>query len=131
MTRTKILWLLPLALAACATPREACISDAERPLREVTREIGERELNLARGYRLVHVSDTELALTSCNRTTPDGQILSYPCQRPVVTTRTEPVAIDASEERARLARLRAERDRLQPVTRTRIRQCRARFPAEV
>src|SRR5690606_15086955 len=39
-----------LALAACATPRENCINDVTRELREVTRQISISQDILSRGY---------------------------------------------------------------------------------
>lgn len=130
MIRHSIPVLALLALAACATPREACIGSAQSDVRNLTREISVRERNLARGYQLVTVRDTQLALTTCLRRDRDGTTVGYPCQKPVVTRREEPVAIDASEERARLAGLRADRDRAVAAADVRIRQCQAQYPAE-
>ncbi len=131
MIRNPMIWLLaPLALAACATPREACIRDAQSDLRSVTREIAETETVLARGYRVIRTRETELALTTCLRRTRDGETVGFPCQRPIVVTDETPIGIDYSEERARLARLRAAQARLVEDAELGIRQCRAQFPAE-
>ncbi|MBJ3761317.1 hypothetical protein ILP92_00940 [Maribius pontilimi] len=132
MVRTPTALILPLVLtlAACATPREACIASAEAPLREVTRDIAQTERALDRGYRLVRVRDIRLALTRCVTRNRDGERVSYPCQRPTTVTRSEPVGIDYSEERARLKRLRAEQTRLLPQVERGIRQCQISYPPQ-
>lgn len=119
---------LALTLAACATPYEYCVSQAQSPLRDVTRDIARIERDLGRGYRLVTVRDTQLALTRCVRRTRDGDEISYPCQRPVTLRRSEPVSIDFDEERARLRALQSRRASLETVTIRRIEQCRAVYP---
>lgn len=107
MTRSLILLVLPLALVGCATPREACIRDAQAPVRDIAREISATELALARGYRLVTLRDRDLRLTTCVAHRSDGRAVGYPCHRPVTRTRQDAVSIDYDEERARLARLKA------------------------
>lgn len=107
MIRSLILLVLPLALVGCATPREACIRDAQAPVRDIAREISSTEVALARGYRLVTLRERDFAMTTCIARRADGTTFGYPCQRPVTRTRQEPVAIDYDEERARLARLKA------------------------
>ena len=49
--RAKTLLLVSaLALAACQTPREACVSEASQELRTVEALIAETRGNLSRGY---------------------------------------------------------------------------------
>jgi len=46
--------VLPLALlAACATPREQCISDVSRDFRVLNSLVAQTQANLARGYAVV------------------------------------------------------------------------------
>ena len=49
----RVLPLLLLALAACATPQEACINRATRELRTLDDLIAEQRATLARGYAVV------------------------------------------------------------------------------
>ena len=123
MTRSLILLVLPLALVACATPREACIGDARAPLREIARQISSTEVALARGYRLVTLHDRDLVPTTCFARRDDGVAVGYPCHRPVTRSRQEPVAIDYDEERARLARLKARYARAAASAEARIATC--------
>ncbi|WOI56414.1 excinuclease ABC subunit B [Palleronia sp. LCG004] len=126
-----MMWLLvPLALGACATPREACIRDAQSELRAVTRDISAIETDLARGYRLVRTRETDFRLTTCFRRTREGETFGYPCQKPVTVTNSTPIGIDYSEERSRLSQLKARQSRLLSSTEAGIRQCRAAYPAE-
>ena len=121
---------LALTLGACATPREACIAQAQSSLRDVTRDIARVQRDLDRGFRLVTVRDTELALTQCVRTDRAGDEVTFPCQKPVTVRRSEPVSIDFAEERARLRALQARRATLERQVPDRIRACQATYPAE-
>lgn len=107
MIRSIAVLALSLALAACASPREACIRQAQQPARDIARQISATELALARGYRIVTLRDRDFELTTCIAHRADGAAFGYPCRRPVTSLRQEPVAIDYAEERARLARLNA------------------------
>lgn len=100
--------LIPFVLlvTACASPREVCLRDASAEPRRIAAQIADTELALARGYRLVTLRDRRIGLASCIGRRADGAAYRYGCYRPVTDTRQEPVGIDYSEERARLARLR-------------------------
>lgn len=123
MIRSLTLLVLPLALVGCATPREACIRDAQAPVRDIARQISSTEVALARGYRLVTLRDRDFETTTCIARRADGASFGYPCRRPVTRTRQEPVAIDYDEERAKLARLKALYVRAAAAAEGRVASC--------
>jgi hypothetical protein len=110
-----------LLLAACATPREACIAAATRDLRVLDRLIAETEGNIARGYALETVERVEQRFVPCDDrprvvVNPDGTtrvVYDAPgfCWKDVVVAVERPRAIDTAAERRILASTRAERAR--------------------
>jgi hypothetical protein len=95
--------LLPfLALAACATPREQCISDATRDLRVMNALVAETQGNLARGYALVEQQEIRTIRRTCRGENRDGSTFRYPCDETQTFTTNRPVAIDLNAERAKL-----------------------------
>ncbi|WP_412509363.1 hypothetical protein [Roseovarius sp. SYSU LYC5161] len=124
-----ILYLLPLVvLAACATPREACINEAQSKLRLLNAQIATAQGNIDRGYALAEVQDLRTVTRTCTGTNEDGSTFTFPCQKTRTYTREEPVAINVAEERAKLADLRQRRDAAAEAAEARIRQCIARHP---
>ena len=103
-------WLAPaLLLAACATPREACLNDADRELRAIDRDRARIETDLARGYAVVVTTDERLVRTTCPVTDDDGDVVFVPCTERETIRDETPIPIDAAEARRRLAELRAAR----------------------
>jgi hypothetical protein len=133
-----LLLAAPLLLAACATPREACINAATRDLRVLDRLIAETEANIARGYAIDRVQIIEPRWVLCPGprrivTRPDGsQVLIDDgfrhCWRDVTVTTERPRAIEIAAERRILASTRNERARIARETERAIAECRARFP---
>jgi len=122
--------LLPLtALAACATPLEQCLSNATGDLRALDRRIDVTERNIARGYRIVEVSDIERTRTQCVEFDDDGEPYTRSCTETTRIRREEPVAIDATEERRRLSELRAQVSQAQARADAGVQACRATYPA--
>jgi hypothetical protein len=99
-------------LAACATPREACLRDAAGDLRTLDRLIAETEANLARGFAYASEPYTTTGLEFClgRGAWRDGVNVGF-TYCPVAETRyrDRPVAIDPAAERRKLAELRARR----------------------
>lgn len=122
------LLLLPLLLAACATPREACIGDATRDLRVVNALVAQTRANLQRGYAIEEEQDLRTLYRSCRVDNADGTTGTYACPRTVVVTNEVPVAIDLNAERAKLESLLERRDQLESAVQPAIRQCMARYP---
>lgn len=124
-----ILYVLPLvALAACATPREACINDAQRQVNLLNQQIATTQGNIDRGYALAEVQDIRAVTTTCKGTNEDGSTFTFPCQETQTYTREEPVAINVADERAKLADLVQRRDAAAIATNERIQQCIAMHP---
>lgn len=125
----QIAYLLPLlALAACATPREACISSAQRELRTVNSLIAQTQGNINRGYAIAEVQDVRTRRTRCTGTNDDGSTFTFPCEETETIRRQVPVAIDVTAERAKLATLQEQKARLEPATQAAIQQCVALHP---
>ncbi len=112
-----------LALAACATPEEACIKRATKELVIIDRLIAETEENLARGYAIRQESEPALRLVLC--TSPDEHF--HFCTRSDTRTVKKPVAIDPASERRKLDALRRKRQEALMRARAGIRACKARY----
>ena len=123
--------LLPLAiLAACATPREACISDVTRELRTLDRLIAETRANVDRGYGLEERQEVRTVPGFCPGETEDGVEFTVRCERTETRTRNVPVAIDLDAERRQLDQLLDRRARQQEASDAAVRACVAAYPAE-
>ena len=121
--------LIPvLALAACQTPREACLSEGSRELRTVESLIRETQGNLQRGYAIETEQEVEVIRTTCEVELEDGTEGRVPCDRTDVDEVERPVAIDFEEERAKLASLLEQRGRLLARQQARQQACIATYP---
>ena len=116
-------------LAACATPREQCISGATEQYRSVEAAIATAQGNISRGYALHTQSVPYTVTTTCYRNDPYRNIvLPYPCPRTQFRTQTTPVAIDVSEERRKLADYQRILPQLREQASVQVQQCVAQFP---
>ncbi len=115
-----------LALGACATPLEQCLSRAQTDLRVVDRLIAESELTLARGYGLEERTNVSEQLRFCAQA--DGSVAA--CYVPIATRRSEPVAVDLEAEARKLASLKQKRAELAERAAAQAASCRATYPAE-
>ncbi|WP_212524869.1 hypothetical protein [Actibacterium sp. MT2.3-13A] len=126
----RLILLLVLPLAACATPRQQCESAATQDLRIIDALIVETEQNIARGYRLERETTTRPRLTFCYAGHPYrrerfGMVFCNTTET-VVTER--PVAIDLKAERAKLASLKAKRPEAAQRAARALAACRDQFP---
>jgi len=99
-------------LAACATPREACLRAATAELRTLDRLIARTEADLARGYALEREPYSAATLDFCvgSGRFHDGLGLGLRyCPDVETRYREVPVAIDPAAERRKLAQLRSRR----------------------
>ena len=125
----KTLILLPLlAIAACSTPREQCISNANGQLRTLDRLINVASGNVQRGFALAEVQDVRVLRTTCQGTNEDGSTFRFPCEDTETFTRREPVSINIVEERVKLAQLQDQRDSAARDVAARTQQCIAIHP---
>ncbi len=121
--------LLPiLALAACQTPREACLSEASHELRTVESLIRETQGNLQRGYAIETEQEVDVIRTTCEVELEDGTEGRVPCDRTDVDEVQRPVAIDLVAERAQLDGLLEQRGRLLGQAQARQQACVATYP---
>ncbi|MDB9943854.1 hypothetical protein OAD19_02365 [Octadecabacter sp.] len=125
----KTLILLPLlAIAACSTPREQCISNANGQLRTLDRLIDVASGNVQRGFALAEVQDVRVLRTTCQGTNEDGSTFRFPCEETETFTRREPVSINIVEERMKLAQLQDQRYSAARDVAARTQQCIAIHP---
>ena len=118
-------------LAACATPREACVAQQTRDLRVVDGLIAEEEATLARGYALDRRTELRPRLTLCTGLSRGNDGLSTGvryCSAPETRTRVVPQAVNLGEVQARLDGLRTKRAELSDRAARGAAACRARYP---
>lgn len=128
----KTLLLLPALglLAACATPREACINDARQQTRLLSQQIQVARGNIERGYAIATVQEVVIVTNTCHGTTSEGAEFTFPCQEAETVDRQEPVAINVAEERAKLADLERRLATAQRAENAAIQQCIALHPEQ-
>lgn len=123
---------LLLALGACASTQEVCIDQAGERLNAIQERIETAEGNIARGYA-IHVSEEPRASVGfCTGTgygrRYHGNIGISTCIGTDNGPRGQAVAIDVSEERAKLEQLRKTFAREQVTYQAQVAQCRTAFP---
>ncbi|WP_040482863.1 hypothetical protein [Yoonia vestfoldensis] len=118
------LMILPfLVLAACATPREHCISQATRDLRVLNSLIAETQGNLARGYAIEEQQEIRTIRQTCRGENSDGTTFRYSCDETETFTTNRPVAIDLNVEGAKLSSLIERRNQQQTTSDQVVLQC--------
>lgn len=122
------LFIVPLLLTACATPREACLNDVNREVRVLDALIGVTRANLSRGFAIAERQEIQTRRTFCTGANEDGSRFRFQCEETETRTRNVPVAIDLNAERAKLTSL--EQRQMQNISNAQygIAQCVARFP---
>ncbi|SIS97280.1 hypothetical protein SAMN05421759_10861 [Roseivivax lentus] len=123
------LFLLPscLLLAACLSPLERCVEQANRSLWAAEEELREIEATLARGYALETVETTVPFYTTCYDSSLDRRV---PCFEDLTRTRTIRVEVDEAELRRRRDELAAQIVVLRPGAEAAAAECRARIPED-
>ncbi|KJZ20707.1 hypothetical protein [Loktanella sp. S4079] len=121
--------LLPIiALTACATPREQCISDANQDLYVLRALINEARGNLARGYALAETTDVRTLTKMCRGENKEGETFRFPCNETETYTSTRPVAIDLDAEQTKLEQLERRLVQAQANSDQMVAQCIAIHP---
>lgn len=119
-------------LAACATPRESCINEATRDLRQVNALILETQQNLARGYGLETRQETRVVPSRCTGQGKDAEgnsfSFQYDCERTDVFDTQVPVTIDIAAERRKLDQLVAQQRVLERQAQAQTQACIAAYP---
>lgn len=130
---TLALLVLPLALAACGTPQERCISRNTSEYRTVSRLLAEVEANLARGYAWEERQVVRDRLTQCRNYARDrdGNVVAIgytPCWRDYVDTERYRVPIDPAAERRKRDNLAARKAALSDRAAAYVEACKKAFP---
>jgi hypothetical protein len=120
--------LAALALAACETPRESCLSSATRDLSVVESLIRQTQGNISRGYAIERDQEVTVDRDFCRVEREDGSIRLRPCDRTRVENIRRPVAIDLRSEQAKLDSLLERRAALASATAARQQACLATYP---
>lgn len=126
--RTALIVLPLVALAACATPREQCISNVTRDAKVLSHLINETRGNLARGYALEQRQDVRTIRSTCRGRDDDGNVFRFRCDETKTFNTTVPVAIDLNAERAKLASLEERFAQTQATSNQAVAQCIAVHP---
>lgn len=123
------LFILPLVLlAACATPREQCISQVTKDARIQSSLINEVRANIARGYALEQQQEIRTVRRTCVGRNEDGTTFTFRCEETDTVTVNVPVAIDLNAERAKLASLEKRYAETQAAANQAVAQCIALNP---
>ena len=117
-----------LALMACATPQQRCITKAAPDLPVLNRLIAETEGNLARGYAFETVEVEMDVWKLCRVDLTPSEVGQTMCLETETTTTREAVAIDLAAEAAKLASMRARRNEIEAQAQPAFAQCQAQFP---
>ena len=111
-------------LAACATPQEACISQAQSELRSIRDQISTAEGNISRGYAIHRQTVPYTYVSTCYTDTGEA----YQCEENGTRVQETPVAIDIAQERVKLASLQARLSGAERRANEQIAQCRLTYP---
>ena len=120
--------ILPLLLAACATPQQSCVSSASRELNVINRLVQETRGNVLRGFAIEEREETVVNQTTCEGETSEGVTFEFECEETEIETSRVPVAIDLAAEQAKLSSLEQRQQSLRASVDAAIAQCRAQFP---
>ena len=107
---------LTLVLAACATPRESCLSSVGQQGRVIDALISQTRGNVARGYAIEEREELRTRRELCEFRRDDGSIGRRFCNRTTAEDVRVPVTIDIAAEA------------LIPAEATAKAQCVARYP---
>lgn len=135
MTRNITLALLPvLALSACGTPQEQCISRNTSEYRTVSSLLAEVEGNLIRGYAWEERNVPRTTWADCPRVyrNRDGdRFVAYrPCLRNVIDTERYRVPVDPTVETRKRDNLAKRKAELAQSANAAVRACRAAYPED-
>lgn len=126
--------LLPLGLAACASPREQCLNRVTREYRTVTNLLAEVEANLQRGYAWEEYEIERTHWVRCDRIVQDenGNSVIEPdmCLDDYTDTIRRRVVIDPVPETRKRDNLRAKQAELQKKAQADIAACKIAYPEE-
>lgn len=115
-----------LALAACASPQQQCVTNATRDLQVVDGLILETRQNIDRGYAIREDIVPTASFNWCFGNYGYNTGVSL-CSNNSTRVRRTPVAIDPAAEQAKLKNLEAQRRTLEERSRAQLAACEAQF----
>lgn len=120
-----------LALMACASPQQQCISKTAPDLPILNSLIAETKGNLARGYAYADVVVESPVWVDCGAwlSNSTGDLRPGLCLGSAPTTTRKAVAVDLTTEAAKLLSMQARRAAIEAQAQPALAQCRAQFPA--
>ena len=113
-----------LALTACATPQQSCISQARGAVSSINRQIAVAEGNIARGYA-IHKDWAKYTYVGVCTNSEGGE---FPCEKSDRRWEETPVAIDVAEERRKVAGLKQRLNAVRAQAEAAVAQCQATHP---
>lgn len=119
-----------LALSACGTPQQQCITHVSRDVNILDRLISETQANIARGFAYVE-TEVDVPMWVPCADAPDGTGARphvQMCDDGRTVTVRKPVAIDLTAEAAKLASMQKRRTELVKTIAPAIAQCQAQYP---
>lgn len=123
-----------LALTACGTPQEQCISKNTREYRVVTNLLEETRANLARGYAWEERQITRTEWRSCPVAVEnkEGKVrwIDRPCLRDYTDTERYRVTIDPVVEKRKADHLAQRQAALKKNAEAAVKACQAAYPEE-
>ncbi|MDE0590459.1 hypothetical protein OU789_11025 [Halocynthiibacter sp. C4] len=114
-----------LALSACATQQQRCISSVTANQRNIAQLIAVTEANINRGYG---VNVQRVPYTVYGRCYDSYSIRSYSCPETYYRTVTTPVTVDLDAEKRKLAQLKQRLPEEQKRAKAGVDQCLALYP---
>ena len=126
--RPALMLVLPLVLAACATPRESCLSSVSREGRVLDALIAQTRGNVTRGYAIEEREELRTRRQLCEFRRDDGSIGRRFCNRTTAEDVRVPVTIDIEAEKVKLDQLLARREAQARSEAAARAQCVARYP---
>lgn len=123
------LFILPLiALTACASPQERCISNVAREINTIGALIVQTQGNIDRGFALETRQETREVNRTCFGRTESGERVRVRCEEVQVRDVTVPITIDIAAERVKLAQLQDRQRLLTSQSGSAVAQCQVQFP---
>lgn len=123
-----------LALAACGTPQDRCISRNTSEYRTVSALLAEVEGNLSRGYAWDERQVVRTRFAQCDRVIRDSKgnrsISTYGCWRDYVDVERFRTPIDPAAEIRKRDNLRDRQAALASSANAAVAACRAAYPEE-
>lgn len=117
-----------LLVAACASPQQQCISDAQKPVTFLRQQVAEVQSNVSRGYAVTTKQEVVIEDAICPGVDSEGNPVEVLCQKSEVIDHEVPVPINLSAERAKLADLQSRLAVAERKLAEQIAQCQRSFP---